>query len=152
MDIQIKKIYTKSSIVYYSIFALAFAAYYFGKQMANNGLIVDSEQHKTFVSSIIYMYLLLSIPLGLKYFSVQVKKMLEKSEEQRLKQYSNLLLLRIVLIGLNFVVNPFLLFVFNDKSFIYAAGIGALALFFCKPNRDKIKEDIYPETEINTEL
>ena len=63
------------------------------------------------------------------------------------KMLLKLALLRVCLVGFIFVFNLVLFYLCYDFNFLYAAGIGAIALLFCKVNSDEVKEKLEIEND-----
>ena len=86
-----------------------------------------------------YLYLMASIPFALWYSNKKVGKLGKvEDDEQRYKEYMRIVKLKIGLVAVAFVVNIILFYLLHSYSFLYAAGIAAVALIFCKPKEEDI--------------
>lgn len=133
-----KKAYRWSLLMYYGTFILALAAGAIGYNLQEYTGIIEKTT-ETVVSSISYIYLLCAIPFALWFFSKQVEKLgKEEDDDERYRKYMKLAGLRIGMIAVVFVVNIVLFYLLHSYSFLYAAGIGAVALLFCKPREEDI--------------
>lgn len=107
---------------------------------------VKSELSIT-LSSIIIMYMLISIPGALALFHRNLKKWREIEDEfLKTKQYIAGAKLRLLVVGLGLVasiIGHFILFAgTSNMSMIACAGIAAIALFFCKPSATKVASEL----------
>ena len=151
MEQLINKAYKKANLYYYTVFvkAVLFAllGYLANKHYPN--LFVFTEETKTVVSTIAYLYLVGSIPLALWMFSKKVAQLIEIEDLNiRYQKYMNWVTIRIALIGVGFVINIVLFYMFHSSSFLYAAAIAAVAMLFCKPNKRNIDKELNPIIEI----
>jgi hypothetical protein len=93
---------------------------------------------------------LISIPSALKYFAVQVKK-IAKIENETLKfaKYLQISLLRLWLISTNLIFGILFVYILHQPNnrfdMLYFAAIGAAALFFCRPTKQKTENDLINE-------
>ncbi len=152
-DIIVKDVLKKSLVAYYGVIAFAVVVAVAGWMWSRTA--VDFEMGKglkTTVQSVSYMYLFISIPFALWWYSRESKKLKESSESapERGNKLLRLSFLRIGLIGVVFIGNLLLLYVSRDFSFLYASGIGAIALLFCKLKKEEV-EDVIINKEPNIE-
>lgn len=149
-----KKSINKLTLVYYCIYVLAVlvavGGYYLIQQ---NGIAVEEKpETETLVTSIYILYLVISIPLALKLFNVQVKKLaVFEDQSMKIKRYMNYSLWRLIVIGVSLLVGIALFYWLNSRSMMFGAAVAAIALVFCKPNVVKMVTDldIYEDDDID---
>ncbi len=151
MEELIEKAYKKANFYYYTIFVKAVVFAFLGYLANTNypNLFNFTEATKTVVSSIAYLYLIGSIPLALWLFSKKVALLISIEDiNLRYTQYMYWVLVRMGLIGVSFISNIILGYMFQSSSFLYAAAIAAVAMLFCKPNKTNIDRELNPIVEI----
>lgn len=97
------------------------------------------------LKSIVILYMMISIPLGLSLFARRTKKCQEiEAENLKFQTYKKAAILRIILIGAGLIGSIIVFYILRtDVSLIYCAGISAIILlFFCKPTEAKIINDL----------
>ncbi|MBO7337353.1 MAG: hypothetical protein J6W49_02355 [Paludibacteraceae bacterium] len=133
-----KKAYRWSLLMYYGVFVLVLLCACFGYMLQTKTQPLDKNV-ETVISSISYLYLMASIPFALWYSNKKVGKLGKvEDDEQRYKEYMRIVKLKIGLVAVAFVVNIILFYLLHSYSFLYAAGIAAVALIFCKPKEEDI--------------
>lgn len=142
IEAKTKWIVRRALIGYYTLFVFAVIIALVG-YFSKNMLPLDIEDGM--VSGIktgSYLYMFVSIPFALWIYAKKSVKV-EGDEKKLLK----LALLRVCLVGFIFVFNLVLFYLCYDFNFLYAAGIGAIALLFCKVNSDEVKEKLEIEND-----
>ena len=155
MDELIDKAYKKANFYYYAVFAKAgfFALLGFIVNRQYPTYFNIPQEIITLVSTFSMLYLIASIPFALWIFSKKVAVVATiEDETSRYTSYMNWVKIRMGLIGTNFVLNVILYFTMHSMSFFYAAGIGSIAMFFCKPSKINIGKELNPVTEIEKEI
>lgn len=104
------------------------------------------------VSSLIILYILISIPAALALFHRNLKKWREIQDEfLKHKKYISGAKLRLLVVGTGLVasvVGHFILYAgTQNMSMIACAGIAAIALFFCKPSVNKVANELEIEAD-----
>jgi len=95
------------------------------------------------LSSILIIYILISIPGSLAAFFRYTKKISKLEDKNiKLKKYENAAIARLLAVGSALVASVIIFFFLRNESIIYCAGISAIALFFCKPNVTKIANEL----------
>lgn len=95
------------------------------------------------IQTIDILLLLGSLPGILWIFHRKVKKLsLVVSLEQRVKQYTQWVHFRFLVIDLNLVINVLLLFLLRDLSYLLASAIVLILLFLSRSNPAKVEEDL----------
>ncbi len=141
--------FKKSRMYYYLVFALGVLIAGIGYWLNTKFVIEIGKNTGTMISSFTMMYLIISIPGALWYFSKKIKVIAEiEYYQQRLNQYLKWVKIRLILIGANFIINIALFYCMHTTSFLYAAAIGAIAMLFCKPSLQTIDKEINPIIEI----
>jgi len=142
------QLYKQLSIIYYGIligvigFLLVY--YFFFKDIDFSQQFSDNVTVKFQMAGI--LVLLIAIPLGLKYYSIQVKKIRDiKNEEEKIKKYTNLFIVRLAAIEFPLLLNLMMFIITKNTSMMYCVGIAFLALLFCKPNKIKMLEELNVE-------
>lgn len=106
------------------------------------------------ISSLIIMYIIVSIPAALALFHRNLKKWREIEDEfLKHKKYIFGAKLRLLVVGTGLVasvIGHFILYAgTQNMSMIACAGIAAIALFFCKPSANKVAAEL--DIEIDEE-
>ncbi len=96
------------------------------------------------LSSLVILYMLISIPLALGLFFKMTKKWsLIEDEKIKYSAYEKGAKLRLLAIGIGLLASIIVFYILRSNiSLIYCAGIGAIALLFCKPTESKIYSDL----------
>lgn len=99
------------------------------------------------LSSIVILYMLISIPLALGLFFNMTKKWsIIEDEKLKFSKYEQGAKLRLLAIGIGLLASIIVFYILRSNiSIIYCAGIGAIALLFCKPTEAKIISDLHLE-------
>ena len=133
-----KKAYRWSLLMYYGVFALVLLCACFGYMFQTHTPPIEKNT-ETIISSISYLYLMASIPFALWYSNKRTGKLGKiEDDEQRYNEYMKIVKLKIGLVAVAFVVNIILFYLLHSYNFLYAAGIAAVALIFCKPKEEDI--------------
>jgi hypothetical protein len=147
MEKTIKKI----GFIYYLVYTTTILATMVGYLLTMNSTNhIDSKSTMGIaLTSIVILYILLSIPLSLGGFHKMTKKwMLIEDENMKLKTYEKGAIIRLLLIGIGLVGSIIVFFLLRtDVSLIYCAAISAFALLFCKPSQGKIISELKLEEE-----
>jgi hypothetical protein len=104
------------------------------------------------LSSLIIIYIIISIPAALALFHRNLKKWREIEDEfLKHKKYISGAKLRLLIVGTGLVasvIGHFILYAgTQNMSMIACAGIAAIALFFCKPSASKVANELEIETD-----
>ncbi len=128
----------KALIAYYGIFLIAVliavGGYFFAKGAS---VPVFEAETVTGIKSASYIYMFAAIPFALWFYAKRSEKV--KGDD---KLFLRLSLIRIGLVGGVFVFNLVFFYLCFDYNFLYAAGIGAIALLFCKVKKSEIKDKL----------
>jgi len=140
-----KKTTTQLRLLYYGFYVLAIALAALGYSFfaEKEALIPEKSSTGTTIMSIYILFLVSSIPLALKLFSVKIKKLaaLENLEE-KIKLYKTFSFWRLVAIGSNLLLGIGFFYILDAHSMIYCAAIAAIALVFCKPSEVKMASEL----------
>lgn len=141
-----KKTIKNIAQVYYIIYATTILSTVVGYLMNLQGQTRTIDPKSTIgiaLSSILILYIMISIPFALGGFHRMTKKWkLIDDEKLKLAKYEKGAILRLVAIGSGLIGSVVLFYVMNDISMIYCVGITAIALLFCKPTEGKIESDL----------
>ncbi len=139
-----KKTLRQLQIAYYSVYIAAIAAATSGFYILKSGFVLNPlSQTGTVINSVLIIFIIGSIPLGLGYFNKLTKQWaLLEDENKRLENYRKAGVIRITIIGLGLVLGVLFYYIMNSQSMIFCAGIAAIALFFCKPSEAKISTEL----------
>jgi hypothetical protein len=95
--------------------------------------------------------LLITVPFILKFFSTKTKQLhLLSNEEEKTAGYIRWSLVRLGVITFNLSLNILFYYLLQTNSFLFAAGIAAVALYFCKPSESKINADLFEKKTDDT--
>lgn len=148
MDYSIAGLYMRAKMLFLLLYMLpiiAFSVCYFVLNCAEHKLQLSSL---TGVSTISIMYLMASIFGAFYLYNNRIKTLHKlQNEEFRMLAYTKWLYARLFLVGVNITLNAVLYSLTVEKTFLFAAGIGAVALLFCQPNKNNIENELYPITE-----
>ena len=135
-----KEVYKKLSLIFNFIFFGAIisvvAIYYFSREaLLTEDLII-------FQTAVILM-LLICIPGGLKLYAVKVKALQNIADkEEKLNQYVSWNIVRLALIEAPLFFSLVVYFLTKNNSMLFCAGIAIMALIFCKPSLQRMKEEL----------
>jgi hypothetical protein len=141
-----KKTIKNIAQVYYIIYATTIISTVVGYMinLQNHTRVIDPKSAIGIsLSSILILYILISIPLALGGFHRMTKKWLLIDDEKiKLAKYEKGAILRLAAIGTGLIGSVVAFYLMNDISMIYCVGITAIALLFCKPTEAKIESDL----------
>ena len=146
-----EQIVRKINLIYYLVYTFTILATVIGYIFAlkgASGLDVASSLSIT-ISSLVILYIIISIPTALALFHRYTKKLiLITDESEKLNKYASGAILRLLAVGIGLVISVIAFYILRTQSMIFCAGIAAISLFFCKPTEGKIiKELKLDETE-----
>lgn len=145
------------TIVYYVFLILAVVAAMVGYNLSYNHLMTlenalpDRSTLGVTLYTIMLWYVIISLPLTLKLFSMAVKKLKTLPDDgTREKKYINYSILRITIISVGLILSILGFYLIPNKSLFWLAGISAIGLIFCKPTEKRINADLEtPERDYN---
>ncbi len=143
------------SIAYYIALILIIVTAMAGYNLAYTKGIYLATDHPTSVAlyTIILWYVIITFPLSFWGFSQLLKRLKDKSEEEQEKMYSRYAVIRLVVITVGLLASIAGLYMLQQKSLLWLAGIGAIGIIFCKPTNARIEADLdslrTEETESN---
>jgi len=139
-----KKTLTKITIAYYVVYIAAVLAATAGYYILREGFSIDVQsQTGITLSSALIIFIIGSIPVTLGLFHRYLKKIAVLEDvEIRLKKYEMASYLRLTIIGLGLIFGVLFFYILHSQSMLFCAGIAAIALFFCKPSKSKMLNDI----------
>lgn len=146
-----EKIYKHLLIAYYTAFLLFFAVFFVCFTIVKSHPFDFSQNVRIALQSVGIMYVLASVPFALWYFHRTTLKIKEMDDVLKAKKYKNTALIRIFLIAFGVMLNVTFYCFLQDKSMFYCAVIAALAFIFCKPQKNKIVQDLSDDVEKNEE-
>lgn len=146
-----EKIYKHLLIAYYTAFLLFFAVFSVCFTIVKSHPFDFSQNVRIALQSVGIMYVLASVPFALWYFHRTTLKIKEMDDVLKAKKYENTALIRIFLIAFGVMLNVTFYCFLQDKSMFYCAVIAALAFIFCKPQKNKIVQDLSDDVEKNEE-
>jgi len=139
-----KKTLTKITIAYYVVYIAAVLSATAGYYILREGFSIDVQsQAGITLSSVLIIFIIGSIPVTLGLFHRYLKKIAVLEDvEIRLKKYEMASYLRLTIIGLGLIFGVLFFYILHSQSMLFCAGIAAIALFFCKPSKSKMLNDI----------
>ena len=139
-----KKTLTKLTIAYYVVYIAAVLAATAGYYILKEGVSIDAQsQTGITISSALIIFIIGSIPVTLGLFHRYTKKIATLEDVQiRVKKYEMASYLRLTIIGLGLILGVLFFYILHSQSMLFCAGIAAIALFFCKPSKSKMLNDI----------
>ncbi len=130
---------------YYGAFLLAVASATLGYFCLERGWLVIAPQTDANIAiyTILILYVIISTPLILKFFSKKVEKLRALDDEnEKLRRYACLAKIRLSIVGFGLITSMFFYYVLCETSLLWLGGIAAVALIFCKPTKAKIEQDL----------
>ena len=130
---------------YYGAFVLAVAAATLGYFcVTRQWFVVDPKTPANVaVYTIIILYVIVSTPLILKWFSRMVARLHAVPDAaDRCRRYGRVAKVRLAVVTVGLLASLFFYYVLCEQSLLWLAGISAIALYFCKPTRNKVEQDL----------
>ena len=141
MERIVKKIY----LAYYIILTLTILSTIAGYIIIQyQETIVDvKSQLSIILSSVVILYIILSIPASISLFNRYNKKIRTIEDNyKKLEKYAAGATWRILAVGVGLVLSIIAFYILRTESMIFCAGITAIALLYCKPTESKINSDL----------
>jgi hypothetical protein len=150
----IRRIVNQINQVYYLVYTSTILSTMIGYYLTMSREVAPDQKSETTIglSSLIILYLFISIPGALALFHRKLKKWKE-IEDQFLKHKKYILGAKLRLLAVGFglvisVIGHFYLYAgTSNMSLIACAGIAFIALFFCKPSINKVATELDIEVE-----
>ncbi len=135
------------NVIYYTIYLLVIVAviliFFFTYTNVEVKTIDPLSPLGSNIQTVYILYLLISIPASLYLFHRYTKKLQDEMDQyEQFKKYKKAASKRIWAIGLGFLIGVVLVYLLQSQSMIFTAAIAAIALYFCKPTRMKIINDL----------
>jgi hypothetical protein len=149
----IARIVRQINQAYYLVYTTTILSTILGYYMTMNREAPNVKSELTItLSSLIIMYIIISIPAALALFHRNLKKWREIEDEfLKHKKYISGAKVRLLVVGTGLVasiIGHFILYAgTQNMSMIACAGISAIALFFCKPSANKVAAELEIETD-----
>lgn len=100
------------------------------------------------LSSLLILYILISIPLSFWLFFKGTKKWKELPDKfAKFTAYKKASVIRLWVVGIGLILGVMLVYFLHSTSMIYCALISAVALFFSKPSEAKMVSELNLEEE-----
>lgn len=145
-----KELTKKLNFWYYGAFVKAILVALLGYYcLKYNWLVMTPDAPASVhIYTIIILYVIITIPVALKLFSLYVKKLaLITDETEKLARYKKYAQIRITVITLGLLFALFFYYTLQQDSLLWVGGISAISLYFCKPTLVKIENDLEPIAE-----
>jgi hypothetical protein len=146
-----EQVIRKINIIYYLVYTMTILATVIGYIFALGGSEAadPTSSLSISISSLVILYIIISIPGALALFHRYTKKLIPiQNEFEKLNKYTNGAIWRLLAVGTGLVISVIAFYILRSTSMIYCAGIAAIALFFCKPTEGKIMKELkMDETE-----
>ena len=149
MERIVKKIY----LAYYVILTLTILSTFAGYIIIQSQeTTVDiKSQLSIILSSIVILYIFISIPASISLFNRYNKKIRTIEDNfTKLEKYAAGATWRILAVGVGLVLSIVAFYILRTESMIFCAVIAAIGLLYCKPTESKINSDLKldePESE-----
>jgi hypothetical protein len=140
-----ESIVKKINLAYYLIYTITIVSTVIGYIITfNSEFSVDvKSQLSITLSSLVILYIIVSIPAALSIFNRNIKKwILIEDKFTKLEKYATGATWRLLVIGFGLVFSIVVFYILRTPSMIYCAGIAAIAIIFCKPSENKIISDL----------
>jgi len=149
MERNSERIVKQVNLAYYLIYTATILSTIIGYIITMNSQSSVNIQSSLSItlSSVIILYIMISIPTALALFHRNLKKWREIEDQfLKYKKYIAGAKLRLFIVGLGLVASVIAHFILYagtpNMSMIACAGISAVALIFCKPNAAKIASEL----------
>jgi hypothetical protein len=150
----ISRIVRQINTAYYWVYTSTILSTVIGYYMTMNRESVPDVKSELSItlSSLIIMYLIISIPAALALFHRNLKKWCEIEDEfLKHKKYIAGAKLRLLVVGVGLVgsvIGHFVLYAGTpNMTMIACAAIAAIALYFCKPTTGKVADELNIEED-----
>lgn len=141
MEKIVKKIYLAYYLVY-TITILLTIVGYMVTMTRETSVDIKSTLSIT-LSSIVILYMLISIPSALAIFNRNTKKWAQIEDRYiKINKYVTGATWRLFIVGFGLILSVVVFYILRTESMIFCAGISFIALFFCKPTEGKIISDL----------
>jgi hypothetical protein len=145
MEKKLERLLRQINQAYYLVFTAtiisAFAGYIIAQ--SQQATVDTTNPLSITLSSVLIIYMLISIPASLSFFYRYSRKLrLMEDENIKFKKYQNAAVLRLIAVGFGLVASVIVFFVLRNQSIIFCFAISAIGLFFCKPTISKIASDL----------
>ena len=139
-----ERIVKKINNAYYMIYTLTILSTIVGYLVTKTQDAVDPKSSLSItLSSIVIIYILISLPASISIFLRSTKKWkLIPDEYKKLEKYATGATWRILAVGMGLVLSVVAFYFIRTESMIFCAGISAIALLYCKPTVGKITSDL----------
>lgn len=133
--------------VYYTIYMLTIisaVAVFMSTYMNLNTFLIDSNSVlATTLSSVLIIYILITIPLSMWLFHKKTISLQQIADKYaKYNNYRKAAILRLWIIGIGLIAGVALFYILSSQSMIFCALISAVALFFCKPSVGKMMKEL----------
>lgn len=138
----IKKVYFLNLIESIILFLFSLVYSYYTLRSESDGYEhMEKSEYLFFVVAILTM--MVAMFLGLKMFKIKsVQKFLHAKSEGIFKRYLMVSILRIAVLQLPFILHFVGYVLFNDASFAFCMAMSLIALFFCLPSEEQMRNDL----------
>jgi uncharacterized membrane protein len=141
-----ENIVKRINLAYYLIYTLTILATIVGYLLTmNQDISVDIKSNLSItLSTVVYGYIMISIPGALALFHRYTKKLSEIDDKYtKINKYVTAASWRLLIVGFGLVFSVITFYIIRTQSMIYCAAISAIVLlFFCKPTESKIISDL----------
>jgi hypothetical protein len=139
-----ERIVKKINNAYYMIYTLTILATIIGYIVVQNREAVDVKSPLSItLSSIVIIYIFISLPAAIAIFHRSLKKWIPiENEFQKLDKYAAGATWRILAVGFGLVLSVVAFYFIRSESMIFCALITAMGLLYCKPTVGKIRSDL----------
>ena len=139
-----KKVLKNIQLAYYAVYIAAIAAAVSGYALMNANLRIDPQSETGIaLNSVLIVLIIGSVPLALWLFSRNTKKWAKLTDvHEKLAKYQKGSIIRLLVLGVGLVLGVVFYYVLGLQSMIFAAGISAIGVFFCKPAEVKVVAEL----------
>lgn len=133
--------------IYYIIYMLtivsAVAVFMLSYMNVNKFVINEKSSTGMVLSSILILYILISVPLAFWLFHKKTKSLqLIEDKFAKYEAYKKASIIRLWVIGIGLIGGVVLFYLLTSTNMIFCALISAVALFFCKPTLGKMIKEL----------
>jgi hypothetical protein len=145
-----ERIVKKINLAYYLIYTLTILSTIIGYMATLNSQNIPDikSSFSITLSSLVILYLIISIPGALALFHRYIKKIAEIEDRYtKINKYTTAATWRLLIVGFGLVFSVVAFYFIRTPSMIFCAAIAAIALLFCKPTEGKISSDLNLDDE-----
>jgi DMSO reductase anchor subunit len=139
----------KIRLNFYLVFVLLILTGIIGSFLSKSISINQLSQTGITLQTISILMLLILTPTALKIYSINIETLKDiEDKNEKLKKYFFWSNIRLLMIASPLLINVLLYCLCKNNSMIFSAGISLIAIFFCKPQKEKMESELNTKEEL----